>query len=217
MCPTSTASGPPTASEGQISEHYAELGADVVVQANTVLGVRYAEDCRPAQIGARSVIRSLTVIYADVVLGDDNATGHGVLIREHTVARERVLFGSGSVVDGYTTIGSDVRIQSGVYIPSHTTVGERVFLGPRATWTNDRYPLRRRADYAPAGPILEDDVTIGANATLLPGIRIGRGAMVAAGSVVTRDIPPWTLAVGVPARLRDLPADLHEENRAQTW
>jgi acetyltransferase-like isoleucine patch superfamily enzyme len=81
--------------------------------------------------------------------------------------------------------------------------------------TNDRYPLRMRKEYVVAGPQLDDDVTIGANATLLPGVRIGAGAVVAAGAVVTRDVPEWSLAVGVPAKVCELAAHLREPNQVR--
>ena len=113
-------------------------------------------------------------------------------------------------IDGTTTIGSHVSLQTGVYVPTHTAIGSQVFVGPRAVLTNDPYPVRREADLA--GPTLEDHVSVGANATLLPGVTVGRGSFVAAGAVVTGDIPPETLAVGVPARHEPLPDELAGEN-----
>lgn len=114
-----------------------------------------------------------------------------------------VSIGSSTIIEGYGTIGDNVRIQSMVYIPTHTTIGDGVFIGPSAVLTNDRYPpsggeLR--------GPEIGENAVIGANATIMPGVTIGEGAFVAAAAVVTRDIPPGKMAIGAPARVRDLPA-----------
>jgi acetyltransferase-like isoleucine patch superfamily enzyme len=98
-----------------------------------------------------------------------------------------------------------------VYVPPATTIGDDVFVGPRAVLTNDPYPIRKDVDLD--GPTLEDHVSIGANATLLPGVTVGEGAFVAAGAVVTDDVPPETLAVGNPAQSRDLPAELDGRNQ----
>lgn len=185
--------------------------------AHVILGYPYPGGARPVQMGSECVIRSYTVVYMDVTLGNMVRTGHHVLIREHTVIGNQVVIGSGTVIDGYTTVGDFVKIESRVYIPTHTTIGNYVFIGPGAVLTNDKYPLRRRAEYEPRGPILEDNVTIGANATILAGIRVGEGAMVGAGSVVTRDVPAWHLAIGVPARVQTLPKELREPNRAKRW
>ena len=193
------------------------LGVACFVDPSALVGLRYRHDCHPAVIGDRCVIRALTVVYADVVMGAHVKTGHHVTIREHTRICDYVVVGSGTVIDGNVTIGSYVKIESQVYIPTHTTIGSFVFLGPRVVLTNDKYPLRLRDRYEPRGPILEDNVTVGANATILPGVRIGEGSMIAAGSVVTRDVPPWSLAKGAPARVSPLPDSLRQPNRAKKW
>lgn len=196
---------------------YAKLGNDCAIQENVVLGLRYAEGCKESIIGHRAVIRWGTVIYADVVIGDDFKTGHSVMIREKTRIGDRVVVGTHTVIDGTLEIGSFVKIESNVYIPTHTVIGSYVFIGPGAVLTNDKYPQRLRDEYQPIGPILEDSVTIGANATVLPGVRIGEGSMVAAGSVVTKDVPPWSLALGAPAQCSPLPEKLRHRNQAKRW
>ena len=79
-----------------------------------------------------------------------------------------------------------------------------MFIGPNATFTNDLLPRSKAYPEAFLQTHLEDDVSIGANATILPGLRIGRGAMVGAGAVVTHDVPPYAIVVGNPARRREL-------------
>lgn len=200
-----------------MTAHFAQWGRDCVIEEYCVVGHRYRDNCTETKLGDNATIRAFTMIYADVSIGDWFSTGHHTLIREFTTVGSRVLVGSGSVIDGRTTIGDLVKIESMVYIPTHTKIGSRVFIGPGAVLTNDRYPLRLRDEYQPEGPQIEDGVTIGANATILPGVQIGAGSMVAAGSIVTHNIPPWHLAVGVPARSQLLPDHLREQNQARNW
>jgi acetyltransferase-like isoleucine patch superfamily enzyme len=162
-----------------------------------------------ATIGARALIRSGTIIYSDVQIGDDFSTGHNVLIRENTVIGKRVSLGTATVIEGHTIIGDDVNIQSMVYVPMHTLIGDGVFIGPNAVLTNDRYPPHGGEDLK--GPIIEDAASVGANATILPGVVVGTGALVAAGAIVTKDVPPHMLAIGSPARWKELP----EESRGR--
>ncbi|MFW6320590.1 MAG: acyltransferase [Halohasta sp.] len=169
-----------------------------------------AGDGEPPVVGRESKIRSGAIIYPDVRIGDRFTTGHNVLVREETTIGDDVIVGTNTVIDGTTTVGSRVSMQTGVYVPSETTIGDDVFLGPHAVLTNDPYPIRR--DVGLVGPILEDGVSVGANATILPGVAVGAGSFVAAGAVVTEDVPPETLAVGTPAVHRPLPEPLQEEN-----
>jgi acetyltransferase-like isoleucine patch superfamily enzyme len=188
------------------------IGARTIIEEGAVVGEPHAGWEQPALVGDDCHIRRHSIIFTDTVLGDRAVTGVGVVIREQTRIGRDCMVGTATIIEGNTEMGDEVVIQSGVFIPTVTQIGSRVFIGPRAVMTNDTYPLRIRAEYVAAGPVLCDDVTIGANATLLPGVRIGAGAMVAAGAVVTRDVPPWSLAVGVPARIRDLPEHLREPN-----
>jgi acetyltransferase-like isoleucine patch superfamily enzyme len=164
------------------------------------------ENFRGAVIGKNALIRSGTIIYCDVEIGDDFQCGHNVLVRERTRIGSRVAVGTATVIEGNTTIGSDVRIQSLAFIPTNTVIGNGAFIGPHAVLTNDRYPPFGRPELR--GPVLRDRAVIGANATVLPGIVIGEGACVAAGAVVTHNVPAGKLAVGVPARVRDLPEEM---------
>ena len=157
-------------------------------------------------IGNDAVLRSGTILYCEVVIGDRFQTGHNVMIREKTRIGDHVSIGTGAIIEGNTRIGNDVNLQSMVYIPTNTTIGDRVFIGPNAVLTNDRYPPSGIVGLA--GPVVECDAAIGANATLLPGVHIGEGALVAAAAVVTRDVPAHMLAVGAPAKIRDLPGVL---------
>ncbi|WP_394345879.1 acyltransferase [Halorussus marinus] len=187
------------------------LGDDCEIAPDAILGHRHAADADPPVVGDRATVRSGSIVYADVEIGDDFTTGHNAVIREDTRIGDDVVVGTDTVIDGTTAIGSHVSLQTGVYVPTDTVLGDEVFVGPRAVLTNDPYPIRRDVDLD--GPTLEDHVSIGANATLLPGVTVGEGAFVAAGAVVTEDVPPGTLAVGAPADHRPLPAELTGGNR----
>ena len=162
-------------------------------------------------VGKNAVIRSGTILYCDVIIGDFFQTGHNVVIREETRIGDRVSIGTATVIDGHTTIGNDVSLQSRVYIPTNTRIGNHVFIGPNAVLTNDRYPPTRIGGLD--GPIIKDSAAIGANATLLPGVCIGKGALVAAGAIVTRDVPDHMMAIGAPAKIRELPVIMKPDPR----
>jgi acetyltransferase-like isoleucine patch superfamily enzyme len=183
-------------------------GGDTDIAADVTLGTGDGEE---PVLGVDATIRSESVIYDDVVVGDGFQTGHGALVREETEIGDDVLVGTQTVIDGYTTIGSGVSLQSQVYVPSNTTIGDDVFVGPGAVLTNDPFPVRQEVELT--GPTIEDHASIGANATILPGVTVGRGAFVAAGAVVTKDVPPETLAVGAPATVEPLPDELDGRNR----
>lgn len=102
-------------------------------------------------------------------------------------------------IENDVIVGDDVTLKCGVQLWDGVRLGDRVFIGPNATFTNDLRPRSKRYPTEFLQTVLEDDVSIGANATILPGITIGRGAMVGAGAVVTRGVPPYATVVGNPA------------------
>lgn len=188
----------------------AMIGRECQIDNNTVVGYAYTEKCGPARVGDRARIRTGTIIYGDVSTGTGFTTGHNAIVREHTDIGDDVLVGTGTVIDGQSKIGSSVSLQSRVYIPTETEIGESVFIGPGAVLTNDPYPVRRNVQLE--GPVIRNHASIGANATILPGVEIGESSFVAGGAVVTEDVPPGTMALGVPAENRPLPAELRGPN-----
>lgn len=182
----------------------------MAVHPDATVGLQYDDEVADPVFGERSVVRAGTIIYGDVVVGDDFSTGHNALVREQTTIGDNVLVGTNTVIDGTCEIGSHVSMQTGVYVPTHTTIGDNVFFGPNAVLTNDPYPVRTDAELV--GPTIEDGASIGANATVLPGVTVGENAFVGAGAVVIDDVPPDTLAVGVPAVHQPLPETLQGPN-----
>lgn len=191
--------------------HNAVIGKNCQVGGSVILGLEYKKGCQPVKIGDNAVIREGTIIYGDVSIGDSFQAGHFVLIREKTQIGNNVLVGTHSVIEGHCTLGNNIKLQTGVYIPLFTTIGSNVFVGPYATFLNDKYPVRE--NYKLKGPVLADDVSVGANTTILPGVKIGKGAFIAAGAVVTKDIPSGKLAKGNPAQIFELPEQLQGRNK----
>lgn len=116
---------------------------------------------------------------------------------------KRVMIGSRTELGFRCIIGDDTRIGSGVFLPPDSKIGERVFIGPNVTFTDDKLPkvnLPGDPPYSAQPPVIEDDAAIGAGAVILPGVTIGRGARVAAGAVVTSDVEPFSIVMGLPAR-----------------
>lgn len=204
-------------SDVAIEEDFVECGEDCQIQRGAIVGLRYVADAPPVRLAAHARIRAGTILYAGVHAGEDFQTGHHVLIRESTVIGNHVVIGTNTVIDGQVTIGDFVKIESNCYIPTHTRIGSRVFFGPGVTLTNDRYPLKLRDEYVPEGPIIEDGVTLGGGVVVLPGIRIGHDAFVAAGAVVTKEVPPFSLVKGVPGEIQLLPERLRSRNLALSW
>ncbi|MGE0391985.1 MAG: acyltransferase [Vicinamibacterales bacterium] len=202
------------------------IGSHTMILENVILGYPTSdvlveimrkrtrnEDLRytGVRIGHHSIIRSEAVIYRNVELGNYVRTGHKILIRENCRIGSHVLVGTNVVIDNDSVIGNRVSIQSTVYLPTGTVVEDGVFIGPNAVFLNDRFPIRQKAPLV--APVIRKGATIGGNATLLPGVTVGRGAFVAAGAVVTRDVPPWHMAVGAPARFEKLPRHLRTSNK----
>lgn len=105
-------------------------------------------------------------------------------------------------IENQVSIGDAVTIKSGVYLWDGITIKDKVFVGPNAAFVNDRYPRSRRTrDWFPE-TILEEGCSIGAGAILLDKVRIGKYALVAAGAVVTKDVPDYGLVAGNPSRLK---------------
>jgi UDP-2-acetamido-3-amino-2,3-dideoxy-glucuronate N-acetyltransferase len=145
----------------------------------------------------------------------DSATlGDGTIVWELAQVREDARLGQQCVVGRGAYIGPGVRIGHRVKLQNHALVyepaelGDGVFVGPAVVLTNDTYPrsvdpdgrLKRGGDWEPVGVVVEEGASLGARSVCVAPVRIGAWALVAAGAVVTADVPPYTLVAGVPAR-----------------
>jgi acetyltransferase-like isoleucine patch superfamily enzyme len=150
-----------------------------------------------------------TYIHETAEVHPEAQIGEGVSIWNWSKIRERASIGAGTnigqgaYVDIDVRIGARCKLQNGVSIYSGVTLGDDVFVGPNATFTNDRVPRSHLPYWEIVPTMVEDGSSIGANATVVCGIRLGRHCMVAAGAVVTREVPDFGLVMGNPARLVD--------------
>lgn len=190
------------------------IGKNAQILENVILGFPSRDKMRESKfigvwIGDDAVIRTGTIIYCDVMIGDKFQSGHNVIIREFTYIGDHVSVGTSTIIEGHSILGDNVNIQSMVYIPTGTIIESGVFIGPNVVFTNDKYPPSGKL----RAPVIQKNAAIGANSTLLPGVYIGEGALVAAGSVVTKDVPDNTMAIGSPAKIKPLPKEIYERRK----
>ena len=121
-------------------------------------------------------------------------------VREGAHIGEQCIISKNVYIDENVMIGSRVKIQNNVNVYHGVTIEDEVFLGPSMTFTNDMFPRAFNADWKVSETVVKRGASIGANATIRCGIIIGEYATVGAGSVVTKDVPPYALVVGNPAR-----------------
>jgi acetyltransferase-like isoleucine patch superfamily enzyme len=178
------------------------LGEGCDLQAPCILGKAprgAGEGERPLIIGAGAVIRPFTTIYAGSVIGCGLQTGQGASIREDNVLGDDVSIGTNAVLEFGNRLGSRVRIHSGCFLEL-VTIEDDVFVGPNVVFTDDPHPMGcPRYTDCKGGAVVRRLARIGANSTILPGVEVGEGALVGAGSVVVTDVPPGSVVVGNPA------------------
>lgn len=138
------------------------------------------------------------------VIGEGTTIWHYAVVLADCVIGKNVSIGSGAEIGRGTRIGNNSRIGSGVFLPPNSIVGENVFIGPRACATDDRYPRVNNAEYKAEPPVIADYASVGAGSVILPGVRIGKNAMVGAGSIVTRSVPDGGTVYGEKAKLREV-------------
>ncbi len=195
------------------------IGDGVVIQDNVVLGKqpklskrstsKKKEPLAPLEIGAGAAVCSGAVVYAGTILGPDVIIGDQASVRERCTLGEGVVVGRGVCVENDVPIGAFTKIQSNSYITAYSELEDHVFIAPCVTTTNDNFMGRTEARHAQIkGAIIRRGARVGGGVVILPGIEIGAEAFVAAGALVTRDVPPGKLVAGLPAQVwREVPAE----------
>jgi acetyltransferase-like isoleucine patch superfamily enzyme len=152
-------------------------------------------------LGPGARLRLGTIVYGGSRIGARLETGHYVVIREDNLLGDDVKIWNNTTIDYGCRIGHRVKIHTNCYIAQYTVLEDDVFLAPGVAVANDPHPGCAFSSQCMRGPTIEAGAQIGAGVTLLPFVKIGRRALVGAGSVVTRDVPPEVVVAGNPARV----------------
>ncbi|RMG46694.1 MAG: N-acetyltransferase [Acidobacteria bacterium] len=201
------------------------IGDGVRVDDHAVLGkppmraaasaITREKELPPLRIGDRVLIGAGVVLYRGAEIGAEVMVADLATVREEVSVGERTIIGRGVTVENRVTIGARCKIETEAYITALSRIEEGCFIAPEVTFTNDNFLGRTEERFKHhKGITLERGARVGANATFLPGLTVGADALVAAGSVVTRDVPPRTVVMGAPARpVREVPEEQLLDNQ----
>jgi acetyltransferase-like isoleucine patch superfamily enzyme len=139
------------------------------------------------------------IVFAGVRIGPRAIVGDRAFVRERAQIGAEASIGYGCVIAHDARIGERARLQTHVLLTAYAVVEDDVFMGPNTTTTND--DAMGRGEFEPRPPVFRRGCRIGGGSIITPGVEIGEDAFVAAGAVVTRDVPPRTMVMGVPARV----------------
>lgn len=201
------------------------IGDNVRIDDNTVIGkypmkatlsvFKEEKNLSPTHIGDNCLIGANTVIYIGSFISNNVLIADLASIRENTAIGEYTIVGRGVTVENYVRIGKRCKLESECYITAYSELEDYVFIAPGVVTSNDNYLGRTEERFKHfKGITVKKGGRIGANAIILPGIIIGEDALVAAGSVVTKDVSPRKVVMGSPARIiRDVPKEQLIENQ----
>lgn len=154
-------------------------------------------------------IHQTAIIEKNVTLGKNVKVWHFVHIREKVKIGNNCIFGKNVYIDSEVIIGNNCKIQNNVSIFHGATIQDGVFIGPHVCFSNDKYPraidskgkIKSVLDWKVSKTFVKNGASIGANCTILPGVTIGEFAMIGAGSVITKNVPAYTLVYGNPGKI----------------
>ena len=201
------------------------IGDDVRIDDHSVIGklpmkaaasaVTKLRELPALEIGDEVLVGAHVVIYRGATIGPRVMVADFASVREDVKIGTMSIIGRGVTIENKVEIGPRCKIETEAYITALSTIGEGCFVAPEVTFTNDNFLGRTRERFKyHKGVTLERGARVGANATFLPGITVGADALVAAGAMVTGDVPPRTIVVGSPARvLRPVPEDQLLDNQ----
>jgi len=174
-------------------------------------------DLPPLEVGEGCIIGACAVIYRGAVLEPRVFVADLATVREHTTVGEGTIVGRGVTVENGCRVGRFCKLETECYITAYSVLEDWVFVAPQVTTTNDKFLGRTKERFQHfRGVTVRRGGRIGAGAVVLPGIEIGEDALVAAGAVVTKDVPPRKVVKGVPAAVwKDVPEEQLLEN--QGW
>ena len=200
----------------------AVIGDGCIVEDHAILGKRprlagrssARGDVGRLVLGERVTVCAGAIVFAGASIGDGAIIGDQSFVRERSTVGPGSVVGRGSVVDNDVSIGARVRIQTNVYVTAMSVIEDDVFVGPGATTTNDDTMARHDSGYVLRGATLRRACRVGGAAVLTPGVEVGEEAFVAAGALVTRDVPARAVVMGVPARVV---REVGDEDLLERW
>jgi UDP-2-acetamido-3-amino-2,3-dideoxy-glucuronate N-acetyltransferase len=145
-------------------------------------------------------VHSSTEVEEGATIGDGTKVWHLGHIRTKAAVGRDCTIGRNVFIDAGVSVGDRVKIQNNVSVYAGVTIEDEVFVGPSAVFTNDLRPRAQNPDWTITETLVRRGASIGANATIICGVVVGEYSMIAAGSVVTRDVEPYQLVAGNPAR-----------------
>lgn len=187
------------------------IGDNVRVDDHAVLGklpmkaaasaITQVRDLAALTIGEGCLFGAGAIVYRGATIGAKVMIADLATVREDVTIGEMTIIGRGVTVENKVTIGSRCKIETEAYITALSSIGDGCFVAPEVTFTNDNFLGRTKERFKyHKGVTLERGARVGANATFLPGITVGADALVAAGALVTRDVPARMIVAGSPAR-----------------
>mgnify|MGYP001199786877 CR=1 FL=1 len=185
--------------DGVRLDEFASVGKWPLRAANSILRPMVQID--PARIGDGCLLGTGATVYRGAMLGGNCLVADQATVRERVTVGDFTIVGRGVTVENDCTIGRYCKLETEAYVTAYSVLEDRVFLAPQVTTTNDRFIGRTAERFQHfLGVTVRRGGRVGAGSVVLPGLEIGADALVAAGSVVTRDVPPGMIVMGSPAR-----------------